>query len=162
SAKRQAEYQLKNFSWIQFSMAIEPFNFFINEVAGDEPVFAKAKSLMGLDKVWKKIAPDILQTMHISHIDDNRLYLASPNGAVAAYARQSAPSLLRAFNNEAHSFKSIIIEVKPYNEIKKTKKRIRGNIPKKALDTLMVLKTLLEEGELKEALDRLLARHTEI
>ncbi|MDE3020919.1 MAG: hypothetical protein KGI54_03575 [Pseudomonadota bacterium] len=117
---------------------------------------------MELDKVWKKITPDILQTMHISHIDDNRLYLASPNGTVAAYARQSAPSLLRAFNNEGYSFKSIIIGVKPYNEIKKTKKRIRGNIPKKALDTLTVLKTLLEEGELKEALDRLLARHTEI
>ncbi|MBU6459930.1 MAG: DUF721 domain-containing protein [Proteobacteria bacterium] len=138
---------------------MRPFKFYIDSDSEPESVLKKAQFLSNLDQVWKEIAPGRLQPIRVSHIKDNELFLISPNGYLATYARHQAPSILEAFMIKGYRFKNMVVIVRPNQDISQRRSKTRGNIPEKALVAIDALNNTLKEGELKSALTRLLKQH---
>lgn len=121
-----------------------------------------AKHLLELQQAYLGLAPkNLAKYSRVGKMERGVLVLYADNGAIAAKLRQILPTLLSKFQRSVTQISSIRVEVQarsPFTEARpQPNKRISGQ----GLDSLKSLQTRLEEGSLKQALEKLIQHQNE-
>lgn len=122
----------------------------------------KVAHLRELQAQWEKHAPPPLAQMcRVSGVQDRILVVYAGNGAIAAKARQLAPTILEKFQKNGLEVTAILVRVqanRPAQYEKPIKTLRLGNA---GAQRLRELAGRLAESPLKDALERMLERHAE-
>jgi hypothetical protein len=86
------------------------------------------------------------------------LVIAGPSGAVAAVVRQRAPDLLARLTREGWEFTGIRVVVQPRVTAGAEKKPVTLQLDSAAIPALSALRDGLPPGELRDALERIVAK----
>lgn len=121
----------------------------------------QAERVRVLQQHWEQVAPPPLNLMcKVSGLQDQVLVLYANNGAIAAKVRQLAPTMLDKFKKMGLEVTAIQVRVQvsfPAPERKPIKSLQLGSA---GMDSLRQLAERLEASPLRQALERMLERHT--
>ncbi|MBZ0104699.1 MAG: DUF721 domain-containing protein [Sulfuricella denitrificans] len=141
-------------------MSVRKLQSYFTSATGLAALAARVAHLSELQRVWEGLAPPPLAQMcQISGLQDSVLVLYASNGAIAAKARQLAPTLLEKFQKKGFEVTSILVRVQagfvPHRE--KPPKTL--NLGSGGAASLRRLAGELEDSPLKQAIETLLKRH---
>jgi hypothetical protein len=121
----------------------------------------QARHVCALQQHWEQVAPSSLAQMcKVSGLQDQVLVLYANNGAIAAKVRQLAPTMLDKLKKRGLEVTAIQVRVQvsfPLPEQKPVKALQLGSA---GMESLRQLAERLEASPLRQALERLLERHT--
>ena len=121
---------------------------------------AHAGHLQKLQQLFEKVVPATLaRSCRVANYKAGAAIIHAENGAAATKLRQISPSLAEAFRSEGKQVTEIRIKVQPLNAAPQQKQRPQAALLGAAgRASIARLNTALPEGELKSALEALLAR----
>lgn len=120
----------------------------------------KVEHLRELQRQWERNAPPPLAQMcRVSGVQDRVLVVYASNGAIAAKARQLAPTILEKFQKKGLEVTAILVRVQARHltEYQKPIKTLR--LGRAGTERLRELAERLDESPLRQALERMLERH---
>ncbi len=121
---------------------------------------ARVAHLSELQRLWEKLAPPPLAQMcKISGLQDRVLVLYANNGAIAAKARQLAPTLLEKFQKRGFEVTSILVRVQAGFRPRQEKPPKTLRLGPAGVASFRQLAGELEESPLKQAIEAMLKRH---
>lgn len=118
--------------------------------------------LLSLQRTWESVAPQRLAHFcQVASLRDRTLVLYANNGAVAAKVRQLVPSLLEKFQKKGLEITAILVRVQAGSMTAVSDPPKTMRLEGCALDALRQLTERLGASPLREALEKMLERHTE-
>lgn len=140
-------------------MTAQKASFFFSTTERLQSLVQAAGRLLEVQKVYLGlVAPKSLaEFSKVGALEHGTLILLADNGAIAAKLRQQLPTLLSKFQQRGVQVNAIRVEVQA--GLRRDAKRPTHDkrIDETGLDSLQRLQSSLEEGSLKEALEKLLA-----
>ena len=141
-------------------MSVRKLQSYFTSTSGLSALAEGVARLTELQRLWEKLAPPPLAQMcRVSGLQDRILVLYANNGAIAAKARQLAPTLLEKFQKRGLEVTAILVRVqagfRPSDE--KRPKTLR--LSSAGMASLSRLAGQLEASPLKRALQVMLERH---
>ncbi|PWB59405.1 MAG: hypothetical protein C3F18_00920 [Nitrosomonadales bacterium] len=141
-------------------MSVRKLQSYFTSTAGLAALAERVAHVSELQHLWETLAPPPLARMcRISGLQDRILVVYASNGAIAAKARQLAPTLLEKFQKRGFEVTSILVRVqasfRPPQE--RPPKTLRLGAAGAA--SLRQLAGRLEDSPLKQALEKMLERH---
>ena len=120
----------------------------------------RARVLLGAQGALERALPAALAGhVRVMQLENGVLSLACDSGAVASRLRQQTDALLGQLAKRGVAATSLRVSVNPELLPRYTHPVEKAGLPSAALDGLAHLNAEIEEGPLKEALDRLLRHH---
>jgi len=120
----------------------------------------RARVLLGAQGALERALPAALAGhVRVMQLENGVLSLACDSGAVASRLRQQTDALLGQLAKRGVAATSVRVSVNPELLARYTHPVEKAGLPPAALDGLAHLNAGIEEGPLKEALDRLLRHH---
>jgi hypothetical protein len=120
----------------------------------------RAQALLKVQAALDQALPAALAGhVRVTQLENSVLSLACDSGAVASRLRHQTDSLVASLGKRGIAVASIRSGVNPELLARYTHPVEKTGVPPAALDGLAHLSTEIEEGPLKEALDRLLRHH---
>lgn len=142
-------------------MAAHKLNFFLGTAPDLQALSLETRKLALLQKAWEKVAPSALvSASHVGALQNGALTIYVGNGAIAAKLKQQAPRLLGKLQEWVNEVTSIRFEVQVKNPDAKADKHKDLALSPVALASLGQLEESLEESPLRDALHKLLGRHS--
>ena len=139
-------------------MTAQKASFFLGATARLQSLTQAAGRLLEVQKVYLGlVAPKNLAAFSkVGAMEHGALVLLADNGAIAAKLRQQLPTLLSKFQQRGVQVNSIRVEVQA--GLRRAAKRplYDKKIDATGLNSLQKLQSSLEEGPLKQALEKLL------
>lgn len=140
-------------------MTAQKASFFLSTTERLQSLMQGAGRLLEVQKIYLGlVAPqNLAEFSKVGAMEHGTLILLAENGAIAAKLRQQLPTLLSKFQQRHVQISSIRVEVQASlrREVKRPVHDKR--IDETGLNSLQRLQSSLEEGSLKEALEKLLA-----
>lgn len=134
---------------------------FLNAAPNLQPLLREAKKLLALQHAWDKIAPGPLAAASkVGAAHGQTLVVYAGNGAVAAKLRQLTPSLLAKIQERGIEVTAIRVDVQ-VEAPPPARKRKDLALSRNALNKLEELERNLAASPLKNALQRLIRRHSD-
>ena len=116
--------------------------------------------LLALQRIWETVAPaNLAGVSHIGKNDAGEITIYCDNGAVATKLRQLLPTLAEALRGKGVAVANLQVKVRAQALPVQMRAPHKREIGRAGLDNIARLSDELEVGELKSALDHLLARH---
>lgn len=135
-------------------------NVFLTENDKLRQLSTQVQTLLGLQRIWESVAPaNLAGVSHIGQDEFGQTTLYCDNGAVAAKLRQQLPSLAAALHSKNVATANLQVKVRAKTMPMPMRVMKKMEISRAGLDDIARLSDQLEAGELKSALDHLLARH---
>ncbi len=120
----------------------------------------QVQALLTLQRIWETVAPaNLAGVSHIGQDEFGQTTIYCDNGAVAAKLRQQLPTLAEALRSKGVATAYLQVKVRAQALPVPTRTVHKREISRAGLDNIAQLSDGLEAGELKSALDHLLARH---
>lgn len=120
----------------------------------------RARVLLNTQAALDRALPAALAGhVRVMQLENSVLSLACDSGAVASRLRQLADSLVASLIKRGIAVASVRVNVNPELMARYVHPVEKTGLPPAALDGLAHLNAEIEEGPLKEALDRLLRHH---
>lgn len=120
----------------------------------------RARALLRTQDALDRALPSALTGhVRVMQLENGTLSVACESGAVATRLRQQTPAVLAALGKQGVDACAIRATVDPALRERYVPPREKRGMPSKALDGLAGLNAEIEDGPLKEALDRLLRHH---
>lgn len=133
---------------------------FLNEHDRLRQLAAHVQELVALQRAWTAVAPAALASAsRIGQADAGLLTVYCDNGAAAAKLRQLLPTLTGSLRARGVAVSGLQIKVRAQALPDRSRILHKPQISRAGLENLAQLRDGLAEGELKSALDHLLARH---
>ncbi|BBP05762.1 hypothetical protein TPL01_29760 [Sulfuriferula plumbiphila] len=121
---------------------------------------AQVQALLALQRIWETVVPASLAGVsHIGKSDAGEVTIYCGNGAAAAKLRQLLPTLAEALRGKGVATANLQVKVRAQAIAVQMHALHKREISRAGLDNIAQLRDRLEAGELKSALDHLLARH---
>ena len=120
----------------------------------------RARALLSTQAALDHALPAALAGhVRVMQIENGLLSLACDSGAVASRLRQQTDALMASLSKREIAVTAVRISVNPELLARYVHPVEKHGLPPAALDQLSHLNTEIEDGPLKEALDRLLRHH---
>jgi hypothetical protein len=120
----------------------------------------RARALLGTQAALERALPAALAGhVRVMQLENGTLSLACDSGAVASRMRQQTDALLAKLAKHGVAATTIRLSVNPELLARYVHPVEKTGLPSSALDGLAHLNAEIEDGPLKEALDRLLSHH---
>lgn len=120
----------------------------------------RVQALLALQRIWETVVPASLAGVsHIGQSDAGETTIYCDNGAAAAKLRQLLPTLAEALRGKGVATANLQVKVRAQAIPVQMRAVHKREISRAGLDNIARLSDRLEAGELKSALDHLLARH---
>lgn len=120
----------------------------------------RAQALIGMQTQLDGSLPAALNGhVRVLQLEDGLLRLACDSGAVASRLRHQSDSLVAEMVRRGVAVSSLRVSVNPELLASAIPRADKPGLPAAALDSLAQLDAEIEEGPLKQALDRLLRHH---
>jgi hypothetical protein len=121
----------------------------------------RARSLLATQAALERALPAALSGhVRVMQLENAVLSLACDSGAVASRLRQQSDALMASLGKREIVVTAVKISVNPELLARYIHPVEKHGLPATALDNLAHLNAEIEEGPLKEALDRLLRHHS--
>jgi len=121
----------------------------------------RARSLLATQAALERALPAALSGhVRVMQLENAVLSLACNSGAVASRLRQQSDALMASLGKREIVVTAVKISVNPELQARYVHPVEKHGLPAAALDNLAHLNAEIEEGPLKEALDRLLRHHS--
>lgn len=140
-------------------MTAQKASFFLGATARLQSLAQTAGRLLEVQKVYLGLAApkSLAEFSKVGALEHGTLVLLAENGAIAAKLRQQLPTLLGKFQQRGVEINAIRVEVQAGLRHAAKRPVYDKRIDKTGLGSLQKLQSSLEEGPLKEALEKLLA-----
>lgn len=123
-------------------------------------VATRARILLRTQDALDRALPSALTGhVRVMQLENGTLSVACESGAVATRLRQQTPAVLASLGKHGVDACAIRISVNPELRARYVPPHEKPGMPSKALEGLAHLNAEIEDGPLKEALDRLLRHH---
>lgn len=120
----------------------------------------QVQALLALQRIWETVVPASLAGVsHIGKNDTGETTIYCDNGAVAAKLRQLLPTLAEALRGKGVATATLQVKVRAQALPVPMRAVPKREISRAGLENIAQLSDQLEAGDLKSALDHLLARH---
>ena len=120
----------------------------------------RARALLGAQAALERALPAALAGhVRVMQLENAVLSLACDSGAVASRLRQQTDALMASLGKREIVVTAVRISVNPELLARYVHPVEKHGLPPAALNELAHLNTAIEDGPLKEALDRLLRHH---
>jgi hypothetical protein len=120
----------------------------------------RAQALLKIQAALDRALPAALTGhIRIMQLENGTLSLACDSGAVASRLRHQTDALIASLGKHGIAVASVRVSVNPDLMARYTHPVEKTGLPPSALDGLAHLNAEIEDGPLKEALDRLLQHH---
>ncbi|MHB1143371.1 MAG: DUF721 domain-containing protein [Thiobacillus sp.] len=120
----------------------------------------RARALLATQAALERVLPAALAGhVRVMQLESGTLSLACDSGAVASRLRQQTDALMDRLGKNGVAATVVRISVNPELQARYVHPVEKHGLPPAALDGLAHLNTEIEDGPLKEALDRLLRHH---
>lgn len=120
----------------------------------------QVQALLALQRIWVTVVPaNLAGVSHIGQSDAGEITIYCDNGAAAAKLRQQLPTLAEALRGKGIAAANLQVKVRAQAIPVQMRALHKREISRAGLDNIARLSDQLEVGELKSALDHLLARH---
>jgi hypothetical protein len=121
---------------------------------------ARAKVLLGTQSVLDRALPAALAGhVRVMQLENGALSLACGSGAIAGRLRHQTDALMASLGKHGVAVTSVRVSVNPELLARYVHPVVKTGLPPAALDRLAHLNAEIEDGPLKDALDRLLQHH---
>ncbi len=121
---------------------------------------AHARALLGTQGILDRVLPASLSGhVRVMQLENGTLSLACGSGAVASRLRHQTDALMASLNKQKLEVTSVRVSVNPELLARYVHPVEKKGLPPVALEGLAHLNAEIEDGPLKEALDRLLRHH---
>jgi len=110
-------------------------------------------------KIDRVLPGALLGQVRVMQVQSGVLHLAVASGAVASHLRHQTDALLKSLEKKGLAAESLRVHVRPELVTPWKPPVHKAGIPAKGLASLEELDHTIEDGPLKEALDRLLQHH---
>ncbi|MHB1331627.1 MAG: DciA family protein [Sulfuriferula sp.] len=135
-------------------------NVFLTENDKLRLLSTQVQTLLGLQRIWEAVAPaNLAGVSHIGQDEFGQTTLYCDNGAVAAKLRQQLSTLAETLRSKGVATTNLQVKVRAQALPVPARTVQKREISRAGLDNIAQLSDRLETGELKSALDHLLARH---
>jgi hypothetical protein len=142
-------------------MPADTVHSFLNAAPNLQSLLQEAKKLMALQNAWYEIAPRPLAiASKVGAAHGQTLVVYASNGAVAAKLRQLAPSLLAKIQERGIEVTAIRVDVQ-VEAPPPARQQKDLELSRNALNSLAELEQNLAASPLKNALQRLIQRHSD-
>ena len=120
----------------------------------------RARALLGTQAALERALPAALAGhVRVMQLENSVLSLACDSGAVASRLRQQTDALLASLGKHGIVATSVRVSVNPELHARYVHPVEKHGLPPAALEGLAHLNTEIEDGPLKDAIDRLLQHH---
>lgn len=141
-------------------MSVRKLQSYLTSTAGLAALAERVAHVSELQRLWEKLAPPPLAQMcKVSGIQDRILVLYANNGAIAAKARQLAPTVLEKFQKRGVEVTAILVRVQADFRPPRERPPKTLRLGSAGAASLRRLAVQLEESPLKRALEAMLERH---
>lgn len=141
-------------------MSVRKLQSYFSSATGFAALAERVAYLSELQRVWEGLAPQPLAQMcQISGLQDRVLVLYANNGAIAAKARQLAPTLLEKFQKKGFEVTSILVRVQAGFAPHREKPPKTLSLGTAGTESLRQLAGELEDSPLRQAIEAMLKRH---
>ena len=124
------------------------------------PLLARAKILLRAQAAIERCLPPALAgSVWVAQLDKGNLHLACISGAVATRLRNQTRALATELSQHGLIVDHVRVSVQPEFQPSPAVVVNKPGLPTTALTSLAQLNTEIEDGPLKQALDRLLSHH---
>ena len=124
------------------------------------PLLARAKMLLRAQAAIERCLPPALAgSVWVAQLDKGNLHLACDSGAVATRLRNQTRALATELSQHGLIVDHVRVSVQPEFQPSPPVVVNKPGLPTTALTSLAQLNTEIEDGPLKQALDRLLSHH---
>jgi hypothetical protein len=139
-------------------MTAQKASFFLSATARLQSLAEAAGRLLEVQKVYRGLAAptSLAEFSKVGAIEHGTLVLLAENGAIAAKLKQQLPTLLGKFKQKGVEITAIRVEVQAAARREIKRPIYDKRIDETGLSSLQKLQHNLEEGPLKEALEKLL------
>ncbi len=121
---------------------------------------ARARALLAAQDALERVLPAALAGhVRVVQLENGALSLACDSGAVASRLRQQTDALITGMARHRIEVAAVRISVNPELLARYVHPVEKAGLPPAALDGLAHLNAEIEDGPLKEAIDRLLRHH---
>jgi len=142
-------------------MSARKLRSFLDSSATLVALSAQVERLLELQRIWERIAPpNLAHACNVASLRDQVLALYANNGAVAAKVRQLAPTLLEKAQKSGLEVTAISVRVQARPEMPENKPIKTLHLGPSAAASLRLLAGRLEESPLRQAVERMLERHS--
>jgi hypothetical protein len=142
-------------------MSARKLRSFLDSSATLVALSAQVERLLELQRLWEQIAPPPLaHACNVASLRDQVLALYANNGAIAAKVRQLAPTLLEKAQKSGLEVTAISVRVQARPAIPENKPIKNLHFGPSATSSLRRLVASLDESPLRQALKRMLERHS--
>lgn len=120
----------------------------------------RARALLRMqDALDRALPPSLTGHVRVMQFENGSLSVACDSGAVATRLRQQTAAVLASLGKHGVDAQAIRASVNPELRAPYVHPAEKPGVPQSALDSLAHLNGEIEDGPLKEALDRLLRHH---
>ena len=124
------------------------------------PLLARAKILLRAQAAIERCLPRALEgSVWVAQLDKGNLHLICDSGAVATRLRNQTRALATELSQHGLIVDHVRVSVEPEFQPSPPVVVNKPGLPTTALTSLAQLNTEIEDGPLKQALDRLLSHH---
>jgi len=142
-------------------MTAHKIDFFLNSSTNLQPLLEQAQYLNHLQQMLEAMLPQgLAQSCKVGAMEGKTLVLFAESGAIAAKIKQSLPTLLVEFQRREAEITAIRIAVQVQQLAQKEIPRSEIALSAAALASLNTFAAQLDDTPLKNAIDKLVARHT--
>jgi hypothetical protein len=140
-------------------MTAQKASFFLNTTTRLQSLMQAAGRLIEVQRIYQGLAPkNLAKYSKVGSVAQGTLVLLAENGAIAAKLKQQLPTLLSKFQQRGVEVNAIRVEVQA-GLLRATNRPVHDkHIEEAGLQSLQKLQEKLEDGALKQALEKLL-RH---
>lgn len=132
----------------------------LSELLSSLPAMRQAQALAVLQKQFDAILPARFRgEAQVVALEEGELRVLCSNGAIASRLRLEAQNLAQALQQRGLAVRRVSLKVQPANSRKTPRARSKAPMPAAARQAFESASQQLEEGEVKQALKRLLEHH---
>lgn len=143
------------------AMAAHKLGFLLGTAPDLRALYLETQKLSLIQKAWEKIAPSALvSASHVGALQHGALTIYVGNGAIAAKLKQQAPRLLGKLQEWVNEVTSIRFEVQVRNPDADVGRHKDLALSQAALASLEQLEESLDDSPLRNALHKLVGRHS--
>lgn len=132
----------------------------VNELLGNLPAIHKAQTLSALQQRLDAVLPERFRgAAQVVALENGELRVLCTNGAIASRLRLESGRLAEAMQQRGLAVRSVSLKVQPANTRKSQPVRKKAELPNAARKAFAEAAERMEDGEVKDALQRLLRHH---
>jgi hypothetical protein len=145
-------------------VAARKFKEYVDEDSRLKSLVQRAAGSAQLDRIYRKIvAAQLSRFSRVASFEDGNLIIVADNGATAAKLKQVTPTLVKNFRIRTIQVTSIRVHVQVYVNSRRAIRTPdkRAKLSEVSLQSLRELDQTLQPSPLREAVRKMLARHSQ-